>query len=232
MAQHSRASINTSSSLCLGSTSLDEQNVAVLDNVVLALGHDLALCLDSGFVTLFPQCLVVVHNSLDKCLFKVTVNHTGSLWRLGANPYCPLSDLVGTSCEEAAKLESLAHRLNGLGKRRLGAQVLELLSCLGIRHDSKALLKLNGDGDDWVARGVGLDPLGNLGKMLVLLADVVLLAQVDKVYNGLSGEEEERVDVLDLANRQQKFAKKSKCNANRECILRIRVGRHFRTAQR
>jgi len=36
--------------------------------------------------------------------------------------------------------------------------------------------------------------------MLVLLADVVLLAQVDKSDDGLGGEEEERVDVLDLAN--------------------------------
>jgi len=59
---------------------------------------------------------------------------------------------------------------------------------------------LYGDGDDWVARGVGLDPLSDLGEMFVLLADVVLLAQVDKSNNGLSGEEEERVDVLDLAN--------------------------------
>jgi hypothetical protein len=35
--------------------------------------------------------------------------------------------------------------------------------------------------------------------MLVLLANVVLLAQIDESYDGLSGEKEERVDVLDLA---------------------------------
>jgi hypothetical protein len=56
------------------------------------------------------------------------------------------------------------------------------------------------DGNDWVTRGVCLDPFGDLGEMLVLLADVVLLAQVDKSNDGLGREEEERVDVLDLAN--------------------------------
>jgi hypothetical protein len=43
-----------------------------------------------------------------------------------------------------------------------------------------------------------LDPCGNLGQMLVLLANVVLLAQVDEVDDGLGREEEERVDDLDL----------------------------------
>ena len=129
------------------------------------------------------------------------MNDTGSLWRLGACSYCPLSDFVGTSCEEAAELESLAHRLDGLGKCRLGVEVLEFLGSLLIGHDSNALLELHRDGNDWVARGVSLDPFSNLGKMLVLLADVVLLAQVDKVYNRLSGEKEKRVDVLDLTNR-------------------------------
>jgi hypothetical protein len=36
--------------------------------------------------------------------------------------------------------------------------------------------------------------------MLVLLADEVLLAEVDEEDNGLGGEEEERVDDLDLAS--------------------------------
>jgi hypothetical protein len=36
--------------------------------------------------------------------------------------------------------------------------------------------------------------------MLVLLADIVLLAEVDEEDNRLGGQEEERVDDLDLAN--------------------------------
>lgn len=43
-----------------------------------------------------------------------------------------------------------------------------------------------------------LDPFGNLGEVLVLLPDVVTLAQVDEVDNGLRCEEEEGVDGLDL----------------------------------
>jgi hypothetical protein len=43
-----------------------------------------------------------------------------------------------------------------------------------------------------------LDPASNLGQMLVLLADVILLAKVDEKDNGLGREEEERVDDLNL----------------------------------
>jgi hypothetical protein len=43
-----------------------------------------------------------------------------------------------------------------------------------------------------------LDPLRNLGEVFILLANVVLLAQVDEVDNRLSREEEKRVDNFDL----------------------------------
>lgn len=51
-----------------------------------------------------------------------------------------------------------------------------------------------------------LDPCSNLGQVLVLLADVVLLAEVDEVDDGLGRKEEERVDDLDLANGKLVFA--------------------------
>jgi hypothetical protein len=90
---------------------------------------------------------------------------------------------------------------------------------------------LYGDGNDRVTWSVGLDPFGDLGEMLVLLADVVLLAQVDKGYDGLSGEEEERVDVLDLANCKYMLAR-NVFMYDIVWMLLIREGRHFRTAQR
>ena len=43
-----------------------------------------------------------------------------------------------------------------------------------------------------------LDPLSDLGKVLVLLADVVLFTEIDEIDNRLCGEEEERVDNFDL----------------------------------
>lgn len=43
-----------------------------------------------------------------------------------------------------------------------------------------------------------LDPLGDLGKMLVLLANVVTLAQVDQEDDWLGTEQEQWVDNLDL----------------------------------
>ena len=43
-----------------------------------------------------------------------------------------------------------------------------------------------------------LDPFGDFGKMLVLLPNVVFLAEVDQIDDRLGGEEEERVDDFDL----------------------------------
>lgn len=42
------------------------------------------------------------------------------------------------------------------------------------------------------------NPFGDLRKMFVLLADVVLLAKIDKVDNGLSAKEEERIYDFNL----------------------------------
>lgn len=48
-----------------------------------------------------------------------------------------------------------------------------------------------------------LDPFSNLGKVLVLLSDVVALAQVDEVDDGLGGEEEEGLMVSTCAELSQ-----------------------------
>lgn len=43
-----------------------------------------------------------------------------------------------------------------------------------------------------------LDPFGNLGQVLVLLAEVVFLAEIDQVDDGLGRQKEERVNHLNL----------------------------------
>ena len=63
--------------------------------------------------------------------------------------------------------------------------------------------------------------------MLVLLADVVLLAEVDQVDDGLCGEEEERVDNFDLANCKYKFAD-GVCANSGEVVVIVRNGRLFK----
>jgi hypothetical protein len=70
--------------LRLGRTSLDEDDITILDDVILTLGHDFALRLDTGFIALFPQHAVVVYDDLDEGLLKVTVDDTGSLRCLSA----------------------------------------------------------------------------------------------------------------------------------------------------
>jgi hypothetical protein len=54
------------------------------------------------------------------------------------------------------------------------------------------------DWHDWVAGCVFLDPFHDLGRMLVLFADVIFLAQVDEINDWLGCEEEKWVDDFDL----------------------------------
>lgn len=185
--------------LALGSTGLDKEDVTILDDVFLTLRHDLTLGFHFSFIAKLLKHVEVVHNSLDEGLFEICVNDTSSLRCLDTKTDSPLSDLVSTGSEEAAKAKSLAHGKNNLGQRRLDAQVLALLCGLGLGLElCETLLEAYGEGQDGVTGGVLLHPLGNLGKMLVLLTDEILLGQVDQVDNRLGREQEKRVDDLDL----------------------------------
>lgn len=127
------------------------------------------------------------------------MNDTGSLRGLGAVADGPLPDLVGTGGEERAQVQRLTHGDDGLGQSRRSTNVLALLVNLRLGLETReTLFEADGDGNDGVTSGVLLDPLGNLGKVLVLLANVVPLAQVDEVDDGLGGKKEEGVDCLNL----------------------------------
>lgn len=131
------------------------------------------------------------------------MNDTGGLGSLGAVTDGPLADLIGTGGEEGAEVEGLAHLDNNLGQSRLGANLLALLSNLGIGLEAgEALLEGDRERDDGITLGMLVDPGGNRRKMLVLLADVVALGKVHEVDDGLGSQKEERVDDLDLKSRE------------------------------
>lgn len=116
------------------------------------------------------------------------MDNTGSLGSLGAIADGPLADLVRTDGEEAAEVEHLPHGGDELANARVGTNVLLLLECLGLCLElSKALFVRDGDGNDGIALGVLLDPLSNLGEVLILLADEIPLRKVNEVDDGLRG---------------------------------------------
>lgn len=130
---------------------------------------------------------------------RTSVDNTSCCGCLDTLPDGPLPDFIGTSSEKAGQVQYLAHGNNDLGQGRLGVQLLALLLCNGVITEmGQTLLKANGNGDDRITRGVGLDPFSNFGKVLVLLANVIPLAKVNQVHNWLSGKEEKRINNLDL----------------------------------
>lgn len=127
------------------------------------------------------------------------MDDTGSLRRLGALADSPLSDFVSTACKEAAKVQGVTHSNNDLWQSRLGSQLLALFVGLRVGFEpSQSFLKTDGKRNDGIASCVLFNPLCNFWQVLVLLANVVSLAQVDQVDNGLGSQEEQRVDNLDL----------------------------------
>lgn len=111
----------------------------------------------------------------------------------------PLPNFIRTGGEETGQVQSLAHGNNDLGQGRLGSELLALLlGCGLIAELGQALLEGAGNGDNSITGGIRLNPISDLGEVLVLLANVVLLTEVDEINNGLGGKEEERVDGLDL----------------------------------
>ena len=57
--------------LTLSSTSLDQDNISVFYDVVLALGHDLTSCLDGSFVSIFPEGGIVEDDALNESLLEI-----------------------------------------------------------------------------------------------------------------------------------------------------------------
>ena len=136
-----------------------------------------------------------------RCL--TAVNHASCLGGFTSLPDSPLPHFVGTGSEEAREIQLLPHGGDDFWQSRLRTKLLALFLRFGIVFTAgKAFLEGNGDRDYGVTGCVLLDPFGDFGKMLVLLADVVLLAEVDEVDHGLGGQQEERVDDLDLRTRR------------------------------
>lgn len=127
------------------------------------------------------------------------MNDTGSRRSLDTLADGPLADFVGTSGEETGQVQRCTHGGDHPGQSRLGAQLLALLERLLLSLElGKALLERGGEGEQRVTRRVVIDPLLDNREVLVLLANVVSFAQVDKVDNWLSSEELEGVDDLNL----------------------------------
>jgi hypothetical protein len=82
----------------------------------------------------------------------------------------------------------LAHGGDDLGERGFGAEGFAFLGGgLFSIEASEAFFEGDGDGDDGVAGGVFFNPAADGREVLVLLADVVFLGEVDEVDDWFGG---------------------------------------------
>eukprot|EP00050_Salpingoeca_kvevrii_P006140 m.287666 g.287666 ORF g.287666 m.287666 type:complete len:428 (+) comp11824_c0_seq1:272-1555(+) len=199
---------------------LEEDDVAVLDNVVFAFKAVLSGGADLGDALLVLLVLgeirVVEDLGLDKSALKIRVDDTSGLGCSGTLVHSPAADFLFASGEKVDEVELVVALNDDLGEHRLDVlATFGQKSLLGgiVLLGGELLFKLDGKGQHGAA-AVLLDPLVDLGEPLVLLAQKILLGDVGEVDDGLGGAEIAKLvlDELNLGGRP--FAR-----ANGEVLL-------------
>lgn len=135
------------------------------------------------------------------------MNNARGLRRLSSFTDCPLPNFIWASGEETTQMKHASHSCDYFWKHWFRSEPLAFLCCFSIIFKTRqTLFKGDWNRNYGVSRGVCLDPLGNLGKMLVFLANVISFAQVDKVNDRLRCKKEKRIDNFDLVGHGQQVA--------------------------
>eukprot|EP00128_Syssomonas_multiformis_P014504 Colp12_sorted_trinity150504_noHs@17265 len=134
----------------------------------------------------------------NEALLEVRVNLASGLGCLVALADSPGLDLIRAGSEEVLKLEGLETCSHNLGQHGGGTSLLRVRLTLSLAHVKPLSLESTGEGDDEITLVAVINPVLDLGKPLVLLADVVRLRKVNKVDDRLGSDEKELVENLDL----------------------------------
>lgn len=126
------------------------------------------------------------------------MNNPCRLRRLRPLPDTPLPHLIRTGGEETRETQRGSHNDDDLADCALDAEFLAFFGGFFVGHASETFFECYRERDDDVAGAVFVDPGFDLGKVFVLLADVVFFGEVDEEDYGLGGEKHEAVDDFDL----------------------------------
>src|SRR5438045_8125238 len=100
-----------------------QDDIAVFENVVFAFCHYLAFSLYFRLIAQLLQDGEIIYNNLNERLFKIAMDDTSGLRRLGAATNRPLADFVSASGEEASEVESLAHGSDNFRNSRVNSKI-------------------------------------------------------------------------------------------------------------
>mmetsp|Transcript_45 Transcript_45/g.117 ORF Transcript_45/g.117 Transcript_45/m.117 type:complete len:305 (+) Transcript_45:136-1050(+) len=169
-------------------------------HILLALHPVLSCRLDCCLGTVLFE--VIVRNSLchDEPSLKVRVDHPRRLGRLRPLPHSPRPDLISPHCEEALHVERLQARAYDLWQAAHAPSLLEVRRPLVPPHLLQLLFQGHRDRDESTPP-VGIHPLLDLGKPLVLLSYVVTLTQIQQPDVGFACQQQHLVQKLNLGHR-------------------------------
>jgi len=117
---------------------------------------------------------------------------------LGTPSDGPSTNFVRAAGEVANEVERIVAGMCNLGEVASGTNFCFFFLLFFGREARETLFERDGEGDEEVARVVGVDPSLDLGEPLVLFADVIAFGEVDEVGDGFGSEELEAVDDVDL----------------------------------
>lgn len=175
-------------SLALSNVEPEEDDIAVLHNILLSFLNVLSLCLHRLLVTQRHQIFVFHDLSTNEPLLEVSVDHSRSLRRLCQFSHCPASHLIGSRSEIVDKVQCVIASLDDLGNHRPFFLILVL----------KLLSFVLGTVRDDLSGNVLINPFLDFLEPLVLLADEVILAEVHQIDNRLSSDQPMSVQDTDL----------------------------------
>lgn len=116
------------------------------------------------------------------------MDHPSRLRCFGSIPYSPLSDFVCSSGEEAPQIHHCPHSCDDFRQRRLRTKLFTFFRSFGIvLKPCKTLFESHRERQYGIACGICFYPFSDLGKMFVLLTNVVLFTEVDKEDDWLGG---------------------------------------------
>ena len=155
------------------------------------------------------QVLILHYFGANESALEIAVDDSCSSRGLSSFADGPALDLILTTGEVMSELEStvanIHHLVNNRASSKGGGSFVSSGAVRGASRGEHLLFVIGRVGDHY-ATTVGINPLLDSGQPLVLLADVLITADVNQVNNRLGRHEEVLVEILDFLSSPRAFA--------------------------
>jgi len=176
---------------------LEVDNITILNIISLTHLMLLTLITASSLILQLVKIFPMNNFSADEAPLHISMNTAGSLRGLPSLLDSPALDLISTSGEEILEVDLAEASLDDAVDAAVDLLLGAVLGGFFGAHGDEVRFEFSGDGDHGFA-SLLIDPVLELGEVLVALAAVVVFGEVDEEDGGLGGEEVEGLEEFDF----------------------------------